>query len=137
MTRKPVTRRTRSRSRSPVAADSGRNPMVQPGMSRMFVTTVPGLGPMVSRELGRLSGSVVRDSGFDGRSDVVCSRRPGRVGRPSLISALPRTCSSRWAARFELTVIGPAGSPVGSGGRSASSERCRSGPRRSGRSLGA
>jgi tRNA G10 N-methylase Trm11 len=37
----------------------------------MFVTTVPGLGPMVSRELGRLPGIVVRDSGFDGRSDVV------------------------------------------------------------------
>jgi hypothetical protein len=71
MTRKPVTRRTRSRSRSPVAAGSGRDPMVQPGMSRMFVTTVPGLGPMVSRELGRLPDIVVRDSGFDGRSDVV------------------------------------------------------------------
>jgi hypothetical protein len=26
---------------------------------------------MVSRELGRLPGIVVRDSGFDGRSDVV------------------------------------------------------------------
>jgi tRNA G10 N-methylase Trm11 len=32
---------------------------------------VPGLGPMVSRELGRLAGVVVRGSGFDGRSDVV------------------------------------------------------------------
>jgi 23S rRNA G2445 N2-methylase RlmL len=40
-------------------------------MTRMFVTAVPGLGPMVSRELGRLPGNVVRDSGFDGRSDVV------------------------------------------------------------------
>jgi 23S rRNA G2445 N2-methylase RlmL len=37
----------------------------------MFVTAVPGLGPMVSRELGRLPGIVVRDGGFDGRSDVV------------------------------------------------------------------
>jgi 23S rRNA G2445 N2-methylase RlmL len=37
----------------------------------MFATAVPGLGPMVSRELGRLTGVVVRDSGFDGRADVV------------------------------------------------------------------
>jgi 23S rRNA G2445 N2-methylase RlmL len=40
-------------------------------MTRMFVTVVPGLGQMVSRELRRLPGIVVRDSGFDGRSDVV------------------------------------------------------------------
>jgi hypothetical protein len=39
-------------------------------MTRMFVTAVPGLGPMVRRELGRLPGVVVRDVGFDGRSDV-------------------------------------------------------------------
>jgi tRNA G10 N-methylase Trm11 len=32
---------------------------------------VPGLGQLVSRELGRVPGIVVRDSGFDGRSDVV------------------------------------------------------------------
>jgi hypothetical protein len=68
---KPVTRRTRSRSRSSVAAGSGRDRTVQPGMTRMFVTAVPGLGSMVSRELGRLPGIVVPDSGFDGRSDVV------------------------------------------------------------------
>jgi 23S rRNA G2445 N2-methylase RlmL len=37
----------------------------------MFVTVVPGLGQMISRELRRLPGIVVRDSGFDGRSDVV------------------------------------------------------------------
>ncbi len=40
-------------------------------MTRMFVTAVPGLGPMVRRELGRLPGVEVRGSGFDGRSDVV------------------------------------------------------------------
>ena len=40
-------------------------------MTRMFVTAVPGLGLLVGRELGRLPGIVVRDSGFDGRSDVV------------------------------------------------------------------
>ena len=40
-------------------------------MTRMFATAVPGLGPMVGRELGRLPGVVARDSGFDGRSDVV------------------------------------------------------------------
>jgi hypothetical protein len=43
-----------------------------------------------------------------------CSRRRERVGRPSSISASPRTCSSRWAARFGLKkVTDPAGSPVG------------------------
>lgn len=68
---KPVTRRTRSRSRPPAAAGSGRDRPVQPGMTRMFVTAVPGLGPMVRRELGRLPGVEVRGSGFDGRSDVV------------------------------------------------------------------
>lgn len=68
---KPVTRRTRSRSRPPAAAGSGGDRPVQPGMRRMFVTAVPGLGPMVRRELGRLPGVEVRDSGFDGRSDVV------------------------------------------------------------------
>ena len=57
--------------------------MVQPGMSRMFVTTVPGLGPMVSRELGRLPGIVVRDSSFDGRSDVVLFET-ARAGRSAV-----------------------------------------------------
>jgi 23S rRNA G2445 N2-methylase RlmL len=66
-----VTRRTRSYSRSPVAAGSGRDRTVQPGMTWMFVTAVPGMGSMISRELGRLPGIVARDSGFDGRSDVV------------------------------------------------------------------
>jgi tRNA G10 N-methylase Trm11 len=40
-------------------------------VARMFATAVPGLGPLVGRELGRLPGVVTRDSGFDGRSDVV------------------------------------------------------------------
>jgi 23S rRNA G2445 N2-methylase RlmL len=40
-------------------------------MTRRFVTAVPGLGPMVSRQLGGLPGIVVGESGFDGRSDVV------------------------------------------------------------------
>jgi SAM-dependent methyltransferase len=40
-------------------------------MTAMFATAVPGLGSMVGRELGRLPGIVVRDSGFDGRSDLV------------------------------------------------------------------
>jgi hypothetical protein len=58
-------------STSPLAAGSDRDRNVRPGMTRMFMTAVPGLGPMVRRELGRLPGIVVRDSGFDGRSDVV------------------------------------------------------------------
>ena len=68
---KPVTRRTRPRSRSPVSAGSDRDRTVHPGRTRMFVTAVPGLGQVVRRELSRLPGKVVRDSGFDGRSDVV------------------------------------------------------------------
>jgi 23S rRNA G2445 N2-methylase RlmL len=45
--------------------------VTKPGTTRMFVTAIPGLGPIVSRELDRRPGMVVRDSGFDGRSDVV------------------------------------------------------------------
>lgn len=37
----------------------------------MFVMCVPGLAPLVSRELEALDGVTVTDSGFDGRSDVV------------------------------------------------------------------
>lgn len=40
-------------------------------MTRMFATSVPGLAPIVLRELDRQPGITVRDSGFDGRSDVV------------------------------------------------------------------
>ena len=40
-------------------------------MTRMFATSVPGLAPIVLRELGRRPGITVRGSGFDGRSDVV------------------------------------------------------------------
>jgi hypothetical protein len=39
-----------------VAAGSGRDRTVQPGMTRMFVTAGPGLGSMISRKLGRLPG---------------------------------------------------------------------------------
>jgi 23S rRNA G2445 N2-methylase RlmL len=53
-------------------------------MTRMFVTVVPGLGQMVSRELRRLPGIVVRDSGFDGRSDVVLFET-GRESRSTVI----------------------------------------------------
>lgn len=37
----------------------------------MFAMCVPGLAPLVSRELDGLSGVTVTDTGFDGRSDVV------------------------------------------------------------------
>lgn len=36
-----------------------------------FGTVVPGLAPLVSRELAKLPGITIRDSGFDGRSDLV------------------------------------------------------------------
>lgn len=37
----------------------------------MFASTVPGLAPLVTRELGEIPGVQVTDSGFDGRSDLV------------------------------------------------------------------
>jgi len=37
----------------------------------MFAIAVPGLGPIVSRELDRLPGITVQDAGFDGRSDFI------------------------------------------------------------------
>ena len=41
------------------------------GATRMFATAVPGLAPLVRRELATLPGITVADSGFDGRSDIV------------------------------------------------------------------
>jgi tRNA G10 N-methylase Trm11 len=37
----------------------------------MFATAIPGLGPIVTRELAALPGVLVRDTGSDGRSDIV------------------------------------------------------------------
>ncbi len=37
----------------------------------MFATVMPGLAPIVTRELTRLRGITVQDSGFDGRSDLI------------------------------------------------------------------
>jgi 23S rRNA G2445 N2-methylase RlmL len=37
----------------------------------MFVMALPGLAPLVKRELGLLPGVTVADTGFDGRSDLV------------------------------------------------------------------
>jgi 23S rRNA G2445 N2-methylase RlmL len=50
----------------------------------MFVTTVPGLAPLVIPELNRLPGTEVHDSGFDGRSDVVVFET-SRHGRASAL----------------------------------------------------
>ncbi len=41
------------------------------GATRMFATAIPGLAPLVSRELAQLPGISVQDSGFDGRSDFI------------------------------------------------------------------
>ncbi|HEY6739917.1 MAG TPA: hypothetical protein VI076_13820, partial [Actinopolymorphaceae bacterium] len=46
--------------------------------TRLFVLTVPGLGPFVARDLAR-SGAEVTARGHDGRADVVaCESSPGR-----------------------------------------------------------
>jgi 23S rRNA G2445 N2-methylase RlmL len=49
----------------------------------MFVTAVPGLRALVGRELEQLPGVRVRDTGFDGRADVILldSARPAGVLR--------------------------------------------------------
>ncbi len=48
---------------------------------RMFATAVPGLSPLVNRELATLPGVTVEGSGFDGRSDVaVFEAAPGSRG---------------------------------------------------------
>src|SRR6266545_8310590 len=39
--------------------------------TRMFATAIPGLAPLVRRELTELPGITVTDSGSDGRSDLV------------------------------------------------------------------
>lgn len=44
---------------------------IRPGTTRMFVSVVPGMAPLVRRQLDRLPGVRVTDSGFDGRSDLV------------------------------------------------------------------
>src|SRR6266545_65730 len=47
----------------------------------MFATAVPGLSPLVNRELAALPGVTVEGSGFDGRSDVaVFEAAPGSRG---------------------------------------------------------
>ncbi|SFD70414.1 TRM11 family SAM-dependent methyltransferase [Streptomyces aidingensis] len=56
----------RSRQQKPEAEDR-----VRPGITRMFATAIPGLAPLVIRELNALQGIEVTDSGFDGRSDFI------------------------------------------------------------------
>jgi 23S rRNA G2445 N2-methylase RlmL len=41
------------------------------GATRLFAAAVPGLAPLVRRELAELPGTTVTDTGFDGRSDLV------------------------------------------------------------------
>ncbi|MDR2988519.1 MAG: hypothetical protein LBV34_27155, partial [Nocardiopsaceae bacterium] len=40
-------------------------------VSRMFATGLPGLAPLIRREIGQHPGIRVTESGFDGRADVV------------------------------------------------------------------
>jgi 23S rRNA G2445 N2-methylase RlmL len=42
-----------------------------PGMTRMFVGVVPGMTPLVTRQLDGVEGIRVTDTGFDGRSDLL------------------------------------------------------------------
>lgn len=51
--------------------DTGTSRTPKAGATRLFATAVPGLAPIVSRELEQLPGITVQDSGFDGRSDVI------------------------------------------------------------------
>ena len=48
----------------------------------MFVLTVPGLASLAARELAAVDGTAVRDTGSDGRADVLLADvdRPGRGG---------------------------------------------------------
>jgi 23S rRNA G2445 N2-methylase RlmL len=43
----------------------------QPAGTGMFATAIPGLAPLVGKEVAGVPGLTVSDSGFDGRSDVV------------------------------------------------------------------
>jgi 23S rRNA G2445 N2-methylase RlmL len=53
------------------AAKARAEPGSRIGMTRMFATCMPGLGPLVSRQLAGIEGVQVTDSGFDGRADLV------------------------------------------------------------------
>jgi hypothetical protein len=58
--------------RTSTAGRSARKPQRGRGEAiRMFAFAVPGLGSQVAEELASIPGVQERDSGFDGRSDVV------------------------------------------------------------------
>ena len=89
----------------------------------------PGTGPP----------SRCRGAGFGVRRAVRCGAVRGGTWEPvggRRARARRGRVSSRSAGRSGPTGTGPAGSRAGCGGRSVSSGRCRSGPRRSGRCRG-
>lgn len=55
------------------------------GGTRMFVTAIPGLAPIVRRTMDAVPGLTSHDSGFDGRSDVVLIE-VARGGRSSVFA---------------------------------------------------
>lgn len=63
-------RQPRPGSARPVQARQ-EQPELKSGVTRMFATAIQGLAPIVSRELSELPGIAVKDSGFDGRSDLI------------------------------------------------------------------
>jgi methylase of polypeptide subunit release factors len=55
---------------------------------RMFAMAIPGMAPLLGEEISGLDGASVRDSGFDGRSDVVLFDVPQAQLKPVLRLAL-------------------------------------------------
>lgn len=73
---------------------------------RLFATAVPGLAPLLRRELTG-AGCTVRDAGFDGRADIVCfeaDRVPDLATAEDVFVEIGRTLRSegdraQWVAR--------------------------------------
>lgn len=62
-------RGSRVHGRRPESVPEERGP--RSGITRMFVTAVPGLGQLVASSLRAVGGANVQEVGFDGRSDIV------------------------------------------------------------------
>ena len=65
------------------AKPSRRDPPIRAGATRMFATAIPGLAPIIGRELAARAGIAIEDIGFDGRSDVILFEA-ARGNRPEM-----------------------------------------------------